>query len=186
MADQVCPVWMGYFQSSPLRRWITGNPEKMLAPYVKQGMTVLEPGPGMGYFTLPLARLVGPTGHVIAVDIQPEMLDKLEQRAYKADLQDRIELREAEPDRFTVAEWENTIDFVLAFAVVHETQSPEKFFHEAAVSLKPGGLLFFAEPSGRVGEAAFEKELTAARWAGFVIMNEPDIWGSRAVVLRRV
>jgi len=186
MAEHVCPVWAGYLMASPVRRWITGKPESLLEPYVKEGMTVLEPGPGMGFFTLPLARMVGSTGRVIAVDIQPRMLDKLEQRAHEAGLLDRIELREAEPDHFTVAKWENTIDFALAFAVVHETPSPDAFFREVAVTLKPKGVVFFAEPSGQVGQAAFELEIDAARQAGFVLVSRPRVRGSRAAVLRKV
>jgi ubiquinone/menaquinone biosynthesis C-methylase UbiE len=47
-------------------------------------MTVLAPGPGMGFFTIPLARLVGPSGRVIAVDLQPKMIESLKRRASKA------------------------------------------------------------------------------------------------------
>ena len=61
----VCPWWAGYILASPLRRLIQ-DPRSLLAPYVHPGMTVLEPGPGMGFFTLELARLVGPAGRVIA------------------------------------------------------------------------------------------------------------------------
>jgi hypothetical protein len=58
MPGRVCPWWLGYLLASPMRRWLE-NPTKLLAPYVQQGMTVLEPGPGMGFFTLEPARLVG-------------------------------------------------------------------------------------------------------------------------------
>jgi ubiquinone/menaquinone biosynthesis C-methylase UbiE len=47
-------------------------------------MTVLEPGPGMGAFTLELARLVGSSGRVVAVDVQSKMLDGLKRRAKRA------------------------------------------------------------------------------------------------------
>ena len=58
-------------------------------------MTVLEPGPGMGFFTLELARLVGPEGRVIAVEVQPQMIAGLRRRAERATLIDRIETRPA-------------------------------------------------------------------------------------------
>ena len=54
-------------------RRLSQDPGKVLAPYVRESMTVLEPGPCMGFFTLELARLVGPSGRVAAVDIQPPM-----------------------------------------------------------------------------------------------------------------
>jgi hypothetical protein len=60
----VCPWWVGYLLASPLRR-LQYDPAALLAPYVRTGMTVLEPGPGMGFFTLELARRVGPSGRVV-------------------------------------------------------------------------------------------------------------------------
>ncbi|HXN47666.1 MAG TPA: methyltransferase domain-containing protein, partial [Bryobacteraceae bacterium] len=73
MPHRVCPWWLGYLLASPIRR-LAQNPSGTVAPYVREGMTVLEPGPGMGFFTLDLARLVGSSGRVVAVDIQPKML----------------------------------------------------------------------------------------------------------------
>ena len=69
----VCPWWLGYLCIGPIRR-LQHDPARILAPYVSEGMTVLEPGPGMGFFTLELARIVGPAGRVIAVDVQPKMI----------------------------------------------------------------------------------------------------------------
>jgi hypothetical protein len=78
--QHLCPWWIGYLLASPVRR-IFNNPQKILAGHVKPGMTVLEPGPGMGFFTIELARMVGGRGRVIAVDIQPKMLDGLKRKA---------------------------------------------------------------------------------------------------------
>ena len=58
---RVCPWWVGYILASPVRK-LWQNPARILGPFVQPGMTVLEPGPGMGFFTLELARLVGPKG----------------------------------------------------------------------------------------------------------------------------
>ena len=73
MAHRVCPWWLGYLLASPLRR-LMYDPARILTPHVREGMTVLEPGPAMGFFTLELARRVGPAGRVVAVDIQEKML----------------------------------------------------------------------------------------------------------------
>ena len=80
MGHRVCPWWLGYVLASPLRRLLQ-DPVAIVQPYISPGMTVLEPGPGMGFFTIELARLVGGTGRVIAVDIQPKMLDGLKARS---------------------------------------------------------------------------------------------------------
>src|SRR5271166_1186942 len=113
MAERVCPWWLGYFLISPLRR-LTLNPDKLLAPYVREGMTVLEPGPGMGFFTLPLASLVGANGKVVAVDIQEKMLAKLRQRATEAGLLSRVETRLVKPAGMGLADLRGIVDFVLA------------------------------------------------------------------------
>jgi hypothetical protein len=83
----VCPWWVGGFLASPFRRLMQAL-APIVAPYVHAGMTVLEPGPGMGFFTLDIARLVGPSGHVIAVDVQRQMIAGLRRRARRAGLPD--------------------------------------------------------------------------------------------------
>ncbi len=82
-------------------------------------MTVLEPGPGMGFFTLELARRVGTSGRVVAVDIQPKMLDGLRRRLRKAGLLVRVQTRLAQPAGMGVADLAGDVDFALVFAVVH-------------------------------------------------------------------
>jgi ubiquinone/menaquinone biosynthesis C-methylase UbiE len=184
MAERVCPWWIGYLLACPVRRWVGENPEDLLAPYVREGMTVLEPGPGMGFFTLPLARMVGPAGRVVAVDIQAKMLDSLQRRARKAGVHSRVETRLAKPESMGLDDLMGAVDFVLAFAVVHEMPSAQAFFNEAAAALKPGGLLFFAEPAGHVKQEHFQKELDAARQAGLETVSQPAVRRSHAAVLR--
>ena len=182
MSERVCPWWIGYFLVSPLRRAYQ-NPTGILAPYVRAGMTVLEPGPGMGFFTLDLARLVGPSGRVVAADLQSRMLDALRRRAAKAGLADRVTTRLAQPGSLGVTDLAGQADFVLAFAVVHELPSAQTFFAEAAASLRPGGALLLAEPAGHVSAEAFEDELRAAAAAGLTQQERPPIRGSRTALL---
>jgi len=85
MARAVCPWWLGYFLASGLRRLVQ-DPAAILGPYVTEGMVVFEPGPGMGHFTLELARRVGSRGKVVAVDVQPRMIETLRRRAEEAGL----------------------------------------------------------------------------------------------------
>ncbi len=186
MAKRVCPWWIGCLLASPMRRWIAESPERLLAPYVRAGMTVLEPGPGMGFFTLPLARLVGATGRVVAVDVQVKMLEGLRRRATKASLAERIERRIARPERMDLEDMQGTVDFVLAFAVVHEMPSAETFFAEAAGALKSGGLLFLAEPAGHVKAGEFQREVAAAEKTGLEVVSEPAVRRSHAAVLKKI
>ena len=92
----------------------------------------------MGFFTLELAGLVGPSGHIIAVDAQPQMIAGLRRRARRAGLLDRIDARVVPPTSMGLSDVEGAIDFVLAFAVVHEMPGPSPFFSQAVGALKPG------------------------------------------------
>jgi SAM-dependent methyltransferase len=170
------------FFATPFRRLIQ-DPAPIVAPYVHAGMTVLEPGPGMGFFTLELARLVGPSGHVIAVDVQRQMVAGLRRRARRAGLLDRIDTRVVLPTSMGVDDVEGRVDFVFAFAVVHEMPEPAPFFSEAARALKPGATLLLAEPTGHVDDQGFARELVAAAQAGLAVVNHPSIRSCRTVPL---
>lgn len=183
MAHRVCPWWLGYLLASPLRR-VMNNPAALLAPYVSPGMTVLEPGPGMGFYTLELARRVGPSGKVVAVDLQPRMIQGLKRRAAKTGLLDRIDARLAAPDSLGVGDLSG-VDFALACAVVHELPAAGPFFAEVAATLKPGAFLLFLEPKGHVKAAQFEDELQAAAQAGFSLAGQPPVSRSYSALLKK-
>ena len=185
MAHRVCPWWLGYFLLNPWRRR-GQNPAKILAPYVREGMTVLEPGPGMGFFTLDLLRMVGNSGRVIAVDIQPKMLAKLKRRAAKAGLLERLDLRLASSESMGITDLAGTVDFTLAFAVVHEFRDAARFFTEVAAASKASASLLLAEPTGHVKPADFDAELKAAFSTGFELVNRPTIRRSHAALLKAI
>jgi len=182
MSKRVCPWWLGYLLASPLRR-LAYNPAEILRPYVRAGMTVLEPGPGMGFFTLELARMVGAPGRVVAVDVQPKMIERLKRRAAKAGLLERIDARLATADSLGVADLAGRVDFTLAFAVVHEMPSSESFFSEVARASKPGASVLFAEPAGHVKQEVFVAEMQDAFAAGFAPAERPSIRRSQAALL---
>jgi SAM-dependent methyltransferase len=185
MAHKVCPWWLGYLLISPLRRWIQ-DPGKVVGPFVSEGMTVLEPGPGMGFFTLELARRVGPKGRVIAVDVQSKMIESLIKRAAKAGLADRIDARLVNGEHLGIHDYAGKVDFALAFAMVHEVPNPAALFADIHDALKPGGKVLFAEPAGHVRVEDFQLSLDQAGKAGFVIESRPTIRRSQAAVLVRV
>jgi SAM-dependent methyltransferase len=184
MAHRVCPWWLGYLLASPLRRW-AHNPAAILGPFVSEGMVVLEPGPGMGFFTLELARRVGPKGRVIAVDVQPKMIEGLLKRALKAGLDARIDARLTKGEHLGLEDYAGKVDFALAFAMVHEVTNPAALFADIHNALKPGGKLLIAEPVGHVRAAAFEASLAQAGQAGLRVESRPTIRRSHAAVLVR-
>lgn len=170
--------------ASPLRR-LLHDPVQLLSPYVRAGMTVLEPGPGMGFFTLELARLVGPSGRVVAVDIQPKMLASLKRRLARAGLLERVDARLAPADTMGLSDLAGQVDFALACYMVHELPAGNRFFAEVAEALKPGGCVLLAEPAGHVKAPMFESELQAAAQAGLEPSGHPAIRRSRTALLRK-
>ena len=74
--DRVCPVERAGTLDSTFRRWLQ-NPEKILRPYLREGMTAVDLGCGPGFFTVDMAIIVGDTGRVIGSDLQEGMLRKL-------------------------------------------------------------------------------------------------------------
>ena len=180
-AHPVCPPWCCFTFDNIFRRLLQ-NPNRILRPYIKPGWTVLDVGPGMGYFTIPLARLVGDKGKVIAADIQHQMLDSLDHRAFKAGVQERIKLRLTKTDSIGLSE---SIDFCLAFWMVHEVPDRGRFLGEIASKLKPDGLMLIAEPRIHVSKEHFAKTLEIAKSAGLAVIDTPKIFLSHTALLKK-
>ena len=182
--DHTCPWWLGYFLVNPFRR-IAQSPERILRPFVREGMVVVEPGCGMGFFTLDLARMVGPRGRVVAIDLQEKMLAGLRRRAARAGLDGRIEMRLARPDALGIVDLAGQVDLVLAFYVVHEVRERAAFFAEIAAALKPGGAVLVVEPPLHVPRSAFEESLAVAGRAGLRVASRPRIGPNKVALLTR-
>jgi len=184
MARMVCPPWVGYFLLNPLRKLLE-NPDKILGPFVREGMIVLEPGCGMGYFTLPLARMVGPKGRVVALEIQSKMLSALERRARKAGLFARVELRHIAAEELGIEDLSGKVDLAVALHMVHEVPDKVSFFIEVWKALKPGGKLLVVEPKGHVSQDQFEQTLAVAEKTDFVLATMYSKMGGREALLTK-
>ncbi len=177
----VCPWWLAYTFDNRLRR-ILHNPEKIFAPYLHEGMTALDLGCGMGFFSIGMAKIVGNTGSVIAVDLQQNMLDVLEERAKQAGISDRVFLYCCEPDN--IGNHQN-VDFVLTFWMVHEVSNQEQFFKQIHTALKSTGKLLLVEPKIHVSRSRYQETVAYARQAGFITVDTPSIRLSRATLFER-
>lgn len=180
MGNHICPWWFAYTFDNPFRNFFH-NPEKMLGPYVAQGMTVLDIGCGLGFFSIGLAKLVGEKGCVIAADVQPKMLSISYKRAQKAGVSDRIRFHRCELDKLGV---ETTVDFILAFWMVHEVPDTDIFFRQLRSCLKPDGRILIAEPKFHVSLKRFQEILVSAEESGLNLCETPQIRFSRSVVLK--
>ena len=168
MAEQPCPQTIA----------IT---EEILSPFVKPGDTAVDIGCGGGFFSAGLAELVGTTGKVISVDLQPEMLEYTRAYAEKRGVIDRITLHQCTSDSLKL---EGTrANFVLAFYVVHEIPDHESLFKQVRDVLLPDGKFLIVEPNGHVKPNEFAAMIEVAQKAGFKPVETVKVLFSRGVVL---
>jgi ubiquinone/menaquinone biosynthesis C-methylase UbiE len=179
--NHVCPVENAGSLDSRFRRWLQ-NPLRILSPYIKKGMTVLDFGCGPGYFTIDMARMVGKSGKVIAVDLQEGMLQKLRYKIRETEIEKRIELHLAEKDKIGVTE---KIDFALAFYVVHEIPKQDEFFKELESILKPNRRVLVVEPPFHVSKSDFAETIAKAGGAGLEPVEGSKVFFSKTVILKK-
>ena len=146
---------------------------------LKPGISVADIGSGNGYHTLMMAKIIGEKGQAYAVDIQPEMLIMLEERAKKAGMEN-IKLIE---NRFWDADLpEKSVDFVLMADVYHEFSHPQQMLSSIKKSLKQDGVVCLLEfksedpkvpikPEHKMSKAQVIKEMSSN---GFVLSRSYD------------
>ncbi len=136
---------------------------------LQPGMVVCDMGSGNGYHSLPMAAAVAPQGRVLAVDIQPEMLEMLKERA-AAQQVSNIECITGEPHDPHLPE--ATCDLILLVDVYHEFSHPEEMLAAMRRALKPNGQIVLVEfraedesvpikPEHKMSRAQILKELEA-------------------------
>jgi ubiquinone/menaquinone biosynthesis C-methylase UbiE len=119
------------------------QPEKAIAQFnLKPGMMVGDVGAGTGYYSIRMAKLVGPSGLIYANDIQPGMLDKLNARAADAHVKNIVTVLGSESDPKLPA---GKLDLVIMVDVYHELSRPQRMLDGIRDSLKPGGRLVLLE-----------------------------------------
>jgi len=175
----ICPWQFAPLLDNFLRPLIH-NPRKMFAPYVSQGMTVLDIGCGAGFASLGLAKLVGEEGLVIAADIQPNMLSFVEERAMKAGLYNRIRIHLCEANCIGIRE---RLDFAVAFFMVHEVPDAWALLEEIFKLLKTGGNFFLTEPKIHVKSSDFWQLVQDAQFIGFKVAEKPRVRFGQTVLL---
>jgi ubiquinone/menaquinone biosynthesis C-methylase UbiE len=180
-SDRVCPVEKSGLLDNSIRRWLQ-DPQKILKPYIEEGMTVLDIGCGPGFFSIDAARMVGKCGRVIAADLQEGMLQKLRAKIQGTEVEERISLHKCAEDRIGV---KVNVDFVIAFWMVHEVPDQEQFFREIRSILNTNGQVLIVEPSFHISKAAFKQMIGKAYIAGFTPIDGPKALLGRTVIMKK-
>jgi ubiquinone/menaquinone biosynthesis C-methylase UbiE len=179
--NRVCPVELANSLDNRLRMWLQ-NPRKILAPYIKEGMTVLDIGCGPGFFSVEIAKMVGKNGRVISADLQEGMLQKLKNKINGTELEQTIRLVKCDKDKVNVSE---KVDFILTFFMVHEVPDKESFFKELKSILKEKGEFLIVEPKlFHVSKKEFELTIKLAENSGFKIYQGPKLPFSWSAILK--
>ena len=181
LSQPTCPWWFLFTFDNPLRRFYQ-DPEKILSPYLKPGDRVVDIGCGMGYFTIPMAKLIGGSGKVIAVDMQSKMLSGLRKRASQTGVEEQIELHQSTQDQIGIT---GPVDFVLTFWMVHEVHQLRSFLDQIYQMLKNDGQLLIAEPYIHVKGKAFLKTVSEVEAIGFSIKEHLSIGFSRSILVQK-
>ncbi len=180
--NRVCPVELAGSLDNKLRRLIQ-NPKKILAPYVKEGIVAADVGCGPGYFSIELAKIVGGTGKVFAVDLQEEMLQKIRDKIKGTALERIINLIKCEKDEIVVPE---KVDFILAFYMVHEVTDKKNFFNELKSFLAEEGKVLIVEPPFHVSKSDFEETMEIVQSIGLKVNPGPKLFIHHSAILTKM
>ena len=178
ISPHVCPHTISFFLDNWLRKLIQ-HPKRIAGPYIKTGDTVVDMGCGPGFFSIEMAKLVGPQGKVIAVDLQEKMLGHVKRKAAKHGMTERMEFHQCPQDSIGL---DCMADFILAYYMIHETPSPLGFLEETRGMLKDGGQLLVVEPKMHVSKSMFEEMLKDAERAGLKTADFPKHKGGRSAL----
>jgi len=168
-----CPTWLAWMVEldnpfSKINRAATIIKNLDLKP----GMTVLDIGCGPGRVTIPLARELGPTGHIIAMDIQAGMLEKVQAKARTENLTNISFLHAGIGENKLE---HNKFDRVLLVTVLGEIPDQKIALQEIFNTLKPGGILSITEI---VFDPHFQRQSTILKLTGSLGFKEKNRFGN--------
>lgn len=148
----------------------------------RPGERILEVGPGTGYYTLDVARSLGPDGRLDIVDIQQEMLDHTLRRARNGGITNVVAVR---GDARALAYPEEIFDAAYLATVLGEVPDQDEALAELHRVLKPGGRLVVAEVLGDPHYVSLRSLQRRAQAAGFAPGKHHGAWLGYFAVLEK-
>ncbi len=163
------PPFIGHLLDSDLRRKI--QPPDKIIQYsgIEEGMKVLEVGCGSGAFTTFVARAVGEKGKVYALDIQPQMLQQLENKLARSENRDIKNVEMINSSAYELPFDDNSLDLVYMITVLQEIPDRDKALQQIIRVLKPGGTLAVTELIQDPDYAWKSTTIKLGEKAGFVL-----------------
>jgi len=152
-----CPASLDWLVDNPVRRYYMAPVLDRVG--IRPGEHALELGPGPGIFTVEVARRVGPKGHLVAVDIQPEMIAQVEKRVREAGLAN-VETRVS--DAYHLPLDDESVDRAFLVTVLPEIPDRQRALAELHRVLKPDGVLSITE---EFLDPDYPLARTTIRWA---------------------
>jgi 2-polyprenyl-3-methyl-5-hydroxy-6-metoxy-1,4-benzoquinol methylase len=168
-----CPVWLSWLVEldNPFAK-IDRSDVIIEHLDLQPGMTVLDIGCGPGRLTIPAARQVGPQGQVVAIDVQPGMLRRAQDKAKAANLTN-IQFQGAAVGEGKLEH--NQADRALLVTVLGEIPDRQSALKEIFDALKPGGILSVTEI---IFDPHYQRRSTILRLAGTVGFQEKTFFGN--------
>lgn len=182
MAGLFSSHWLDHIFCCTLRSFFH-NPKRILASFIKPGMTVLDIGFGDGYFSLGMARMVGPDGLVVGVEKEYDKVESLKHKAVDSGLAERIDPRICTDSNLAIDDLSAQIDFSLAFFVIHHAADVPALMAGVRKALKPGGRFLIVEPSHHASASHCGAVEAAAQQAGLSLIGHPKFIRTWAVLL---
>jgi ubiquinone/menaquinone biosynthesis C-methylase UbiE len=168
-----CPVWLRYMveMDNPFAKTLRAE---VIVQHLdlQPGMTVLDIGCGPGRLTLPLAQQLGTQGKVVAIDVQPGMLDRARERAKAANLNN---IRFLEIGLGNGILDVRSADRALLVTVLGEIPNREAALKEIFDALNPGGILSVSE---MIFDPHFQRRKTVTQLAVATGFKEIAFFGN--------
>ena len=126
---------------------------------IEPGQTVADLGAGSGYYSFRIAPLVGRSGKVLAIDIEPQMLEAIAQRAQREHVSNVATVRSSAQDPNLAP---GSVDLLFMVDVYHELEYPYEMMTKVRTALKRGGRVALIEPLHKMTERQVRREMQAA------------------------